>query len=333
VREADIRPPDIFREYLRLSAEDARTFFATRAGFIHRACPGCQADHPLPGFEKNGFDLWYCGECGTLYVNPVPAPDRLAAFYRDSPSQRYWASTFFPAVAEARREKIFRPRVTRLVDLLRRHGTDPVTVVDVGAGAGIFLEECRRGGLGRAWRAVEPNIELAGACRTKGFETFEGFAGEAAAAAGWSCAADLGASFEVIEHVADIDEYLRHLAALVRPGGTVVVSGLCGTGFDIAILGKASNAVAPPHHLNFISRGAVSALLRRTGLELVEFLTPGALDIDIVRNTLRDTPPAVADRFLRSLVLDTDGATQAAFQALLAEHGLSSHMWIVARRP
>src|SRR5581483_7212861 len=140
-------------------------------------------------------------------------------------------------------------------------------------------------------------------------------------------------SFEVIEHVPDVEAYIRQLRELAAPGGTVVISGLCGSGFDIATLGERSNAVSPPHHLNFISRAAVAPLVARCGLELVRFLTPGLLDVDIVRNALVQDPRAVTDRFVRDLVQNASAEVRASFQTFLSEHGYSSHLWIVARRP
>lgn len=333
MREADIRPAHILDEYLRLAAADARTYFPENMALRRRACPGCDDAAPSPAFTKVGFDYVTCGTCGSLYVLAVPPPDRLAAFYRDSPSQRYWAEVFFPSVADARRRMIFRPRAERIRDLTAVHAGAPDTVVDVGAGAGIFLDECRAAGLGTKHRAVEPNARLAEACRRIGFDTFEGFADDAAADAAWGDTNDLVTSFEVIEHVADAAAYVNGLARLARPGGLIVVSGLGGDGFDIVVLGRHSKAVSPPHHLNFLSRRGVSRLLERCGLEEVAFLTPGALDVDIVRNTLRELPDAVTEPFIRRLVLDCHEDVRAAFQTFLADSGLSSHMWIIARRP
>ena len=333
MREADIRPAGILNEYLRLAAPDARLYFSDKAAMQPRACPGCGDDQPQPAFAKEGFDYVTCGACGSLYALAVPSPDRLADFYRDSPSQRYWAEVFYPSVAEARRHKIARPRVERIRQLAGTHGGVPETITDVGAGAGVFLEVCRAVGLGTRHRAVEPNVRMAEACRGLGFDTFEGFAADAAEDPDLADANDLVTSFEVIEHVADATAYLRGLARLVRPGGLIVVSGLCGDGFDIAVLGRHSKAVSPPHHLNFLSRRGVARLLGRCGLEEAAFLTPGALDVDIVRNTLLETPEAVVDPFLRRLVLDHEEDVRTAFQQFLADNRLSSHMWIVARRP
>ncbi|MEO5373699.1 MAG: class I SAM-dependent methyltransferase [Alphaproteobacteria bacterium] len=336
MRESDIRPADLLAEYLRLSAADARRFFPDPEAFVARACPGCGAEQPVSAFVKTGFTFVRCGACDTLYAATVPSDQDLGAFYADSPSQRYWAEVFFPAVAEARREKIFRPRVERLRALTREHGEAPSRIIgeapsriiDVGAGTGIFLEECRALGFGRELRAVEPNGAMARRLKEGGFTTCAGFATDAALA--WGGWADLTVSFEVLEHTTSPLAFVTGLKALTRPGGLILVSGLCGTGFDIMVLGERSNAVSPPHHLTFLSRAGVAALLRRAGLEEVAFLTPGQLDVDIVRSAALADPAAVADPFLRRLVTGGD-AERSAFQALLAAHGLSSHMWLVAR--
>lgn len=331
MKEADIRPKALLDEYFRLSAEDVRRFFPDPSGRAPRACPGCGATETTAGFEKNGFSLARCPACASLYVTRVPPASQMAEFYRASPSQKFWAETFFPSVAKARRAKIFRPRVEQVRALMGEIGAPARVIVDVGAGAGMFLEECRALRFGKAWRAVEPNEILARTCRDKGFETFAGFAADAAKT--WSADADLVASFEVIEHLIDPAAFLREITALVQPGGILLLTGVCGTGFDILTLGTRANAVFPPHHLTFLSHQGVSSLLKRCGLEELSFLTPGRLDVDIVRNACADDPAAVADPFLRHLLFAADEAQRERFQDFLAATGLSSHMWIVARRP
>ena len=336
MREGDIRPADIFNEYLRLSAADAERFLASDQNLAARDCPGCAAGSAEFEFTKNGFDMVRCRACGSLYASAVSSEEQLRAFYRDSKSSDYWARVFFPAVAEARREKIFRPRVGHIAENVPRWApqqTSPLDrIIDVGAGAGLFLEEAKSAGLARRLGAVEPSPAMAEECRSRGIETFPGFAADAAGDPGWRDSADLVCCFEVIEHVADPLDFFRDLAALAKPRGLVLVTGLSGDGFDILTLGKDAKAVSPPHHLNFLSQAGVAALLQRAGLSLVEFQTPGKLDVDIVANTLAERPDAVTDPFIRKLVTDAPQATKDAFQNFLQQTKLSSHMWIVARR-
>ncbi len=333
MREQDIRPADLLNEYLRLSAEDAKSYFPDPGDFANRACPACAADQPARAFDKAGFTYVRCGACWTLYANPAPASDPLDRFYRDSPSQRFWAERFFPAVAEARREHIFRPRVAAIAALARRMNIDLQRVVDVGAGTGIFLEEARSQALAPELIAVEPSAALAERCRAAGFETVQGFASTLPAVTHLAGRADLAVCFEVIEHVLSPLDLLRDLASVVRPGGWILVTGLAGSGFDILELGPHAKAVSPPHHLNFISERAVGSMLDRAGLERGEVTTPGQLDVDIVRGLLSEQRDALEDGFAYFMARFASDRQRAALQRFLAEQGLSSHMWILARRP
>jgi 2-polyprenyl-3-methyl-5-hydroxy-6-metoxy-1,4-benzoquinol methylase len=331
MREDDIRPPDLLADYLRLAAEDAHEMFGAPGALHDRPCPGCDAPASGVVFEKHGFPYVRCARCATLFAARTPDNAGLSEFYRASRSQRYWAEMFFPAVAEARRHAIFAPRVAQLRTYLDNHRLTLDSLVDVGAGYGLFLEEARTAALCPTLKAVEPTASLAARCRDNGFAVFEGFASEAARDAEWRDAADMAVCFEVIEHVLSPAGLLRDLSGLVRPGGHVLVTGLAGTGFDIVTLGARSKAVSPPHHLNFLSPDGAERACAAAGLQLVDFATPGRLDVDIVSNALAGDPDALTDPFLLNIV--TGGPDlRAAFQKFLVENKLSSHMWILARK-
>ena len=144
MRENDIRPKELFATYLKLSRQDAETFFPDPSALELSECPGCAATSPIPQYKKHGFDIVECSNCGTLFVNPRPAAAQLKAFYQDSPSTDFWANTFFPAVAEVRQEKIFKPRAARAIDLARGAGVSPHIVFDIGGGYGLFLQELKK---------------------------------------------------------------------------------------------------------------------------------------------------------------------------------------------
>jgi len=334
MREQDIRPADILATYLELSRQDARTFFPDPDRLPLGACPGCGSTEGAGAlFRKHGFRIVECGRCKTMFVNPRPAPEQLEAFYRDSPSTDYWANVFFPAVAEARRKLVFAPRARQVLDLVTQISGQPDNVVDIGAGYGLFLEELAKLMPSAVLRAIEPGLALAERCREIGFETFEGFAEEAATEPAWKGHADLVTSFEVIEHLPDPVGFVRTMHDLARPGGMIFFSGLCGDGFDIRTLGEQSNAVSPPHHLTFLSQQGVYALLGRAGLECVSFQTPGKLDVDIVRTAIQADAKISVEPQIREILLDGDERARAEFQTRLVSNRRSSHMWVLARRP
>lgn len=333
MREADIRPAHLLREYNALSAKDADTYFPDRDALEPRPCPACRHDKVVDSFEKNRFPVARCVKCGTLYVTFVPSEEALGEFYKSSPSQQFWSQVFFPSVAESRRERVFRPRVSKIRELLKEHHAKPEIIADIGAGTGIFLEECRSAKFGHNYLAIEPSVDLARSCREKGFDTFEGFAHEAGQSSTWRNFADLVVSFEVIEHVISMESFVNDVASIAKPGGFILLTGLYGSGFDLLSLGKNSNSISPPHHLNFVSHQGVSTLLSRCNLEEVAFLTPGLLDMDIVVNAYNDDESVIDNDFVRHMASRASDAQRSAFQRFLSENGLSSHMWIIARKP
>ena len=103
MREKDIRPKDIFDEYLRLAKKDTKTFFEN-AELQEIPCPACGLKGKY-SFKKNNFSYSKCEQCQTLYVNPRPSNESFENYYKNSPSSKYWATTFYKETIDARREK------------------------------------------------------------------------------------------------------------------------------------------------------------------------------------------------------------------------------------
>ena len=329
MKESEIRPKSLLQRYLQLSKEDAASCF-DKESRKPVPCVACGSLKIEPAFEKHGFAYGLCSDCGTLFQTPRPALSAFEAFYRDSVSSEYWAKVFFPAVAEARREKIFRPRVERLAALCEAQGTKVKRLIDVGAGYGIFLDEWRKRSPSTQLVAVEPSASLAIECRSKDLEVVESIVEQMGD--DYHGFADLVVCFEVLEHVHDPGGFVKNLMRLARPGGMVFVSTLCINGFDLQILWNKSTQIFPPHHINFLSVKGFETLFARLGLVDVSVTTPGKLDVDIVRNASHQDPDLLhGQRFLQNLINDDQAA--AAFQDFLAKNRLSSHAWVIGKVP
>ena len=328
MKEYEIRPEALLNRYRELSARDAENCFGSETR-TQMDCVACGQPHASHQFDKHGFAYARCDGCGTLFQNPRPPIAAFESFYRQSESSKYWAEVFFPAVAEVRREKIFRPRVERLAGLCRERGLQVDRLIDVGAGYGIFLDEWRRAHPQVRPIAVEPSSSLAEVCRDKGFEVVEDIVENVK---GYDGTADLVTCFEVLEHVYSPLEFVRVLAGLAKPGGYVFISTLGIDGFDLQVLWERSGQISPPHHINFLSGSGFEQLFRRAGLVDVSITTPGQLDVDIVRNAAKQDPALLeGQRFLQALLDNDDSA--AAFQRFLVEQRRSSHVWVIGRKP
>lgn len=329
MKERDIRPKALLQRYLELSEEDATRCFGNQPR-VPIPCVACGSLKIEPAFDKHDFAYGLCHDCGTLFQTPRPPLSAFEAFYRDSISSKYWAEVFFPAVAEARREKIFQPRVERLATLCKANGTKIQRLIDVGAGYGIFLDEWRKWSPSTQLIAVEPSASLAMECRSKGLEVVESIV--ELVGNSYEGFADLVVCFEVLEHVHEPMDFVKNLMRLARPGGMVFVSTLCINGFDLQMLWNKSTQIFPPHHINFLSVKGFEILFARLGLVDVSVTTPGKLDVDIVRNALNQDPGLLhGQRFFQNFINNDQFA--AAFQEFLAENRLSSHAWVMGKVP
>lgn len=327
LNERDIRPTDLLARYLELAERDAVTFFADAPR--HKClCPAC--DHPGDHeFTKLGFDYRQCPTCHTLWVSPRPDFAAFAAFYSQSESSKYWAEVFTPAVAEARRIKLWRPKAARIAELAAKWGDSAKpfrTLVDIGGGTGVFAEEFTVISQVKAL-VIEPSPEAARAARERGLEVIEGFL-ENITLEQLPSGPTIFTSFELFEHVYAPRDWLSAVTNLMRPEDLLVLTTLSGTGLDIRVLWDKSVAVNPPHHINFLNPNSISRLAESIGLQPLEVITPGQLDFDILRNNKE----LIEDRFLRLLLDSASVEELSAWQDLLASSRRSSHMWAVLKR-
>jgi SAM-dependent methyltransferase len=323
MKEYHIRPADLYHRYLELLEADAADYFSA-ADRKDLPCPACDSPRLKPEFEKSGFAMASCRNCGTLFQSPRPPWEEFTRFYQESPSAHYWAETFFPAVAEVRRQNLFKPKVEMIFRLCQEEGFFPQVLADIGAGYGIFLEEWHHKFPQTELIAIEPHPELAERCRAKNFAVHECFAEEARDCYG---RLDMVVAQEVIEHVHSPFDFCMSLRHLLREGGRLLLTGLTVSGFDIQILWEHSRSICPPVHLNFMSISGFHHLLARAGFRNIRIFTPGKLDVDIVRNVAAENPQILSGQRFASHLLSQDEEILAEFQNFLSEHRLSSHCW------
>lgn len=326
MKEEEIRRREALDKYQQLVAEDCRRLCGDKDQFIQVNCPACNSQTYNPEFVKNGFEYVTCGSCQTLFARTRPPLATLNQFYTQSASTKYWVNEFFKPVAQARREKIFRPRARFIVD---RFGADREWLVgDIGAGFGLFLEELRQLWPASSYIAIEPSPEMAGLCRNAGFqveccalEDLQGFGGRF----------DLLTAFELLEHLYDPHFFLKTAFRLLKPGGRLLLTTLNGEGFDIQILWERSKSIYPPCHINFFNPDSLAILLKSAGLAVAELDTPGKLDWDIVEGIIMATDIEVG-RFWRLLAQKGSDKCKQDLQRWISEHRFSSHMRALARK-
>lgn len=328
--EQDIRPVQLMAKQRIAALTDVGRMLSRYGEFVQVDCPACAANAYAPKFEKNGISYVECKECLTFYVNPRPTSDVLEWFYRGSPNYAYWNDVIFPASESVRCERIFAPRVDRLLELCRKYKVRTSSILEVGAGFGTFCGEVKKRNVFTRVVAVEPTPDLAKTCRERGLEVLELPVEQINLDAAELF--DVVASFEVIEHLFAPVDFVRHMSRLLATGGIMMLTCPNGQGFDIETLGTTSSTV-DHEHLNYFNPQSLAKLLTNCGLEILESFTPGKLDADLVRNKILSGEFDVSSQpFLKKILVDEWKQLGAAFQEFLMQQGLSSNMWIVARK-
>jgi SAM-dependent methyltransferase len=325
----ELCPPNLVAEQEAAFARDVKRMLSARHRFVRVACPACGGGDDATAFEKSGFRWARCAGCATLFMSPRPGPEVMAGYYAASENYRFWATSIFPATEPARRRKLHQPRLELILELCQRQGVHPATLLEIGAGFGSFAALARDSGAFSRVVVLEPTPEMAAACRARGLEVIEGRVEDGAPQ---GLRADLVVAFEVIEHLFDVRDFLARAGAALEPGGLLVLTCPNGAGFDIATLGAQSPAV-DPEHVNLFNPAALSGLLAAAGYVVIDSATPGRLDAQYVRQAALEGHLDLREQsLLRRVLLDEWERLGPPFQRFLAEHGLSSHMWCVARR-
>jgi 2-polyprenyl-6-hydroxyphenyl methylase/3-demethylubiquinone-9 3-methyltransferase len=168
-------------------------------------------------------------------------------------------------------------------------------VLDIGCGGGILCEPLAR--LGAIVTGVDPseaNIEAARLHASQADLMINYVCGAAEDLVSASPRFDIVLAMEVVEHVADVNLFIRSCAALVKPGGLMIVATISRTmkSFALAIVGA-------EYILRWLPRGTH---------QWSKFITPNELEIAIEQSGLRviDERGMIYNPLRDSWLLSTD---------------------------
>lgn len=327
--EQELCPHSLLRGQEEAFARDIERLKARRNEFVAVPCPACGSQDHLPAYEKFTFQYVKCIGCQTIYMTPRPSVEVMSAYYGNSENYQYWAKYIFPSSEEARREKVHRPWLQRIVDYCDKFGISRGSLLEVGPGFGTFAALAQETHQFERVIAVEPTPEMAEACRTRGVNVInkriEDIKDEVDRV-------DVAVAFETLEHIFEPRLFVQQCARFIRSGGLLVLSCPNGQGFDISVLKEISLAV-DAEHVNLFNPQSLSLLVESCGFEVLDISTPGRLDAEFVRMAILDGQFDVSDNpFLKRVLVDEWDRLGWHFQEFLAANGLSSHMWLAARK-
>jgi SAM-dependent methyltransferase len=198
-------------------------------------------------------DLYACGDCGTVHQPGLPRGEELAELYRGMTDDAYLSE-----------EPGRRATATRLLDLIQRH-VSAGSLLDVGCGHGLLLDEARRRGF------TVTGLELSQAAATYAREVLELDVREQRVEelrppeGGYQVVV----LADVIEHLDDPLAALDACSGLLAPGGTLCVVTPDVGSRTARLAGSRWWAYMPAHTFLF-TRGTLRELLEARGLVLSE---------------------------------------------------------------
>ena len=260
--EEDIRPQKIFNEYLALAAKDSIDYFKNTQREDVK-CYSCNKNLEINWVVKHGFEYKKCTNCHSILVSPRPNLEAFNAYYSDSPSTEFWATSFYKYTEAARREKLWKPKAQMIKEKIEQYHQDNKiqNIIDIGGGYGVFVEEMSKI-MDVNFTVIEPSIHLAKICKEKGFDVIEKFM-ESIIKDDLPNTPKCFVSFELFEHLHNPTLFLNNVLSCMDSGDLFIFTTLSGIGIDIQILKENAKAISPPHHLNFFNPKSISFLLEK----------------------------------------------------------------------
>jgi len=197
--------------------------------------------------------MYRCGRCGHGFA-PSAGPDTFAWYAAAPPDGEY--------LAEERGRRVAARRVLRR---LAKHIRPPGRLLDLGAGAGFFVEEAAAAGwFSEGLEAARWAVERS---RSRGGPPV--WLGDARDLRALECGTfDVVTAFDVIEHLEDPLVFLRGCAAALRPGGVLVLTTPRFDSLAARICGARWHALLPAH-LHYFSRRSLRAALEQAGFHIL----------------------------------------------------------------
>lgn len=231
-----------------------------------RICPVCKSEENSLKVIKDGYRVFQCSSCTHLFVHPVPSYENLRSLYS---SDRGYHKDKYESIFDGNHKY-----PDSMLDNLRviSKFVPAGKILDVGCSNGEFLYLAKERGY--HVQGVELNPMTASAAMRNGIPVHNGVLQD--------CHFEDG-SFDVIylshvmEHIDDIDIFVREVVRIIRPGGLLAV----GTPNHDAFFPRSTFILhrvfripwshpTPPEHLHQFSWRSMMCLLERYGFEVQE---------------------------------------------------------------
>jgi hypothetical protein len=199
--------------------------------------------------------------------------DLLKSFYRKSTARNFWLSELWPQTQNAREEKIILPQLEWVQGFISQYLSESkLLMAEFLPNHRGYSQSARNIWPEAAYKLVEPLFDLdISDSKISGSDLIDDNS---------NSALDAAFLFEALDRSPDPVDVLTKVENMLKPGGLCFITCLLSSGFEVQVLGKESEIFVPPERMNLLSYEGMNALIEKVGgFEVLEFSTPGVLDI------------------------------------------------------
>ena len=277
LKKQEIQPSDLIKEYKSLLEKDIKKWLLPES--MQKAfCPVTGEQGIKQSFSKMGMEYRISRSLGNIYLSPQPSLKALKTFYFESEAREFWSTKIWPETKAIRMEKIILPQ------LEWAHGF----ITQFFPNKNISIAEFRPNHWGYNLVANDVFQEANYTLVEKLFDPATMDSGNKNIEEGVEDGStDAAFLFEAIDRSPNPADLLGNVIRALKPGGLCFITCLLSSGFEVQVLGEESSIFVPPERMNLLSYEGMLLLIEKTGsLEILEFSTPGVLDIPNVTKKL-----------------------------------------------
>jgi len=231
-------------------AEQAAAATTTKEG-----CCLCQSQQQKLFLDAKQRTVVECEDCGLRSLSPMPTLDHMIEINEET------VHPFFNACLED--EESYRTYFEPKLNALQRAQPNG-RLLDVGCGAGFFLDAARTRGYDVSGVDLSP-VPAAHARDKLGLDVrVDSLYGLKAPAAKF----DAVTIFQTIEHDPNPDALCAELYRIIRPGGVLMVTTPAADGFVARVMGRRWFGYRNVEHVSFFSQDSLRHALEEAGFEI-----------------------------------------------------------------
>ncbi|MDH4047445.1 MAG: class I SAM-dependent methyltransferase [Gammaproteobacteria bacterium] len=254
-----------------------RTPVASQFERVHCYCCGCQDSVPLVIAEEDltgkpgRFLFVQCQQCELVYQNPRLKLDWISAYYDDEYIAHRKKTDWGPLkpLYEWAMGKHDRDKCTLVGNYVAL--TSHSKVLDVGCGAGTFLEEIHKRSM-----ATVSGVDFKDLTHLPSFELIDFHLGLFYEQEFAEHRFDLITMWHFLEHDYDPVRTLRHARDLLATDGKLVIEVPRLDSVSYRLFKERWPGLQAPQHTALYSKKTLLAMVEQAGLEVVEYLPYGA---------------------------------------------------------